>query len=170
MSHGYADFGVISVDHTFDEAKGRYFVTFTIEEGAHYRFGAINIDSSLPGVNTARLKGLIKTRPNHTFNADLVEKTIENLNIELTREGYAFAQVRPRGDRGKKLRWAVNHATRAGVTGLSAPSCLSADMSSSFQSRGQTNTSNLHYRWTRRTASRVWVGSAPDQVTSAVGP
>ena len=99
MSRGYADFRVISVDHTFDEAKGRYYVTFTIEEGPRYRFAAINIDSSLAGVNTARLKGLIKTRQGSTFNADLVEKTIENLNIELSREGYAFAQVRPRGDR-----------------------------------------------------------------------
>ncbi len=32
------------------------------------------------------------------------------------------------------------------------------------------NTGDLHYRWARRTASRVCVGSAPDQVTSAVGP
>jgi outer membrane protein insertion porin family len=99
MSHGYADFRVISADHTFDDAKGRYYVTFTVEEGPRYRFGAIDIDSSLPGVNTARLRGLIKTRPGNTFNADMVEKSIENLSIELTREGYAFAQVRPRGDR-----------------------------------------------------------------------
>jgi len=99
MSHGYADFRVISADHSFDEHKGRYYITFTVEEGARYRFGAVDIDSSLPGVNTARLKGLIRTRPGNTFNADMVEKTIENLSIELAREGYAFAQVRPRGDR-----------------------------------------------------------------------
>src|SRR6185503_15122644 len=73
--------------------------TYTVEEGPRYQFGVVNIDSSLPGLNTARLRGLIRTRQGNTFNADMVEKTIENLSIELTREGYAFAQVRPRGDR-----------------------------------------------------------------------
>jgi outer membrane protein insertion porin family len=99
MSHGYADFRVISVDHTFDEARGRYTVKFTVEEGERYHFAAVNIDSSLAGLNTAHLRGLVRTHPGASFNADEVEKTIENMSIELSREGYAFAQVRPRGDR-----------------------------------------------------------------------
>jgi outer membrane protein insertion porin family len=99
MSHGYADFRVVSVDHQFNEARGRYTVTFTIEEGSRYRFASINIDSSMPGVNTARLRSIVKARPGGTFNAGLVEKSIEDLTIELSREGYSFAQVRPRGDR-----------------------------------------------------------------------
>jgi outer membrane protein insertion porin family len=99
MSHGYADFRVISVDHTFDEARGRYTVKFTVEEGERYHFAAVNIDSSLAGLNTAHLRPLIRTRPGESFNADQVEKTIESVSIELAREGYAFAQVRPRGDR-----------------------------------------------------------------------
>ena len=99
MSHGYADFRVISVDHTFDEAKGRYAIIFTVEEGERYHFAAVNIDSSLAGLNTARLRPLVRTRPGESFNADQVEKTIESMSIELAREGYAFAQVRPRGDR-----------------------------------------------------------------------
>ena len=99
MSHGYADFRVVSVDHTFDEAKGRYFITYTIEEGDRYRFSAINIDSSIPGVSGASLKSVVKTRSGNVFNATDVEKSLENLSIEVAREGYAFAQVRPRGDR-----------------------------------------------------------------------
>ncbi len=99
MSHGYADFRVISVDHQFDDAKGRYFITFTIEEGPRYRFSSINVDSSIPNVNAASLRHIVRTRPGAVFDATLVEKSIEDLTIELSRQGYSFAQVRPRGDR-----------------------------------------------------------------------
>ena len=33
------------------------------------------------------------------YNADLVEKTVEAMTIQAARQGYAFANVRPRGDR-----------------------------------------------------------------------
>ncbi len=99
LSHGYADFRVVSVDHTFNEAAGRYSIVFTVEEGEHYHFGQSSLDSSIPGVNPARLRPLIRTHPGESFNADEVQKSIENMSIELAREGYPFAQVKPRGDR-----------------------------------------------------------------------
>ena len=43
--------------------------------------------------------GVVRTKPGRVFNASLVEKTIEELTVELASRGYAFAQVRPRGDR-----------------------------------------------------------------------
>ena len=99
MSHGFADFRVISVDHQFDDVKEKYYVTFTVEEGEKYNFGAINIDSSIPGVDSASLMSVVLTRSGTVFNSTSVEKTIEALTIELSKNGYAFAQVRPRGDR-----------------------------------------------------------------------
>ena len=54
MSHGYADFQVLSVDHTFDEAKGRYHVTFTLEEGPRYVFGLDQRRLVDPGRRTPR--------------------------------------------------------------------------------------------------------------------
>ncbi|OYW54106.1 MAG: outer membrane protein assembly factor BamA, partial [Rhizobiales bacterium 12-68-15] len=33
------------------------------------------------------------------YNAEMVEKSVENVTIEVSKRGYAFAQVRPRGDR-----------------------------------------------------------------------
>jgi outer membrane protein insertion porin family len=99
MSHGFADFRVISVDHSFDEARGRYHVVFTIEEGARYRFSTVSVDSTIPGVDGPSLMRYVKTRPGRVFNAALVEKTIEDLTIAVSSQGYAFAQIRPRGDR-----------------------------------------------------------------------
>ena len=99
MSHGYADFRVVAVDWDLNEARGRYHVTFTIEEGPRYRFSSVNIDSTIPGVNSTQLLRYVTTRSGRTFNATAVEKSVEALTIQLAREGYAFAQVRPRGDR-----------------------------------------------------------------------
>lgn len=99
LQNGFADFQVLGADAVFDEPAGKYYVTYTIEEGPRYRFGEINIDSSIPGVDPAQLMRVVKTVPGRTFNATYVERSVENITIELSRMGYVFAQVRPRGDR-----------------------------------------------------------------------
>jgi len=99
LSHGYADFQVLSGTATLDPAKGRYTVTYTVDEGPKYAFGDIAIDSSIQGVDSKMLDGFVLTRKGRVFNADQVQKSVENLTIELSRLGYVFAQVRPRGDR-----------------------------------------------------------------------
>lgn len=99
MSHGFADFRVISVDWDFNESTSRYSVVFTLDEGPRFKFGAINIDSTIPGVDTRALMRQVETKSGRVFDATKIEKTIENLTIELSRQGYAFVQVRPRGDR-----------------------------------------------------------------------
>ncbi len=99
LSHGYADFQILSGNAELDSAKGRYVLTYTLDEGAKYSFGDITIDSSIPNVSTAALQSYIVTQKGRVFNADEVQKSVENLTIELSRLGYVFAQVRPRGDR-----------------------------------------------------------------------
>jgi len=99
LSHGYADMQVLSGNAVLDQAKGRYVVTYTLDEGARYDFGDISIDSSIKGVDSGALQSFIVTQKGRPFNADEVQKSVENLTIELSRRGYVFAQVRPRGDR-----------------------------------------------------------------------
>ncbi len=99
MSHGYADFRVISADWNFDEKTQRYSVVFTLDEGARYRFATINIDSTIPGVDTRALMRQVTTKSGRIFNSAEVEKSVENLTIALSRGGNAFVEVRPRGDR-----------------------------------------------------------------------
>jgi outer membrane protein insertion porin family len=99
LKRGYADFQVLSSQATYDAEKGRYYVTFTVDEGPKYTFGKVNIDSSIAGLNSAALAQTLKTRSGAVFDSSKIEKSSEDLTIELSRLGYVFAQVRPRGDR-----------------------------------------------------------------------
>jgi outer membrane protein insertion porin family len=99
LEHGFADFQILGADAVFDEAKGRWHLTFTVDEGPKYKFGEIAIDSSIEGVDANQLMKVVKTKTGRTFNSRDVELSTENLTIELSRLGYVFAQVRPRGDR-----------------------------------------------------------------------
>jgi outer membrane protein insertion porin family len=98
LQNGYADFQVISSDVQTDEA-GKYHITFSIDEGPLYHFGAIAVDSSIPDINQDTLRGALHTVSGRTFDSLKVEKTLEDITIKLAGSGYAFATVRPRGDR-----------------------------------------------------------------------
>ncbi|MCB1477849.1 MAG: outer membrane protein assembly factor BamA [Rhodobiaceae bacterium] len=120
LKTGYADFRVISAVAELDRERNVFFVTFTIEEGERYNFGVIDIESNVPDVDPESLRGLIKTREGRIYNAELVEKTTEELTIELAKSGYAFAQVRPRGDRDPAsltvgITYVVDEGSRAYV-------------------------------------------------------
>ena len=99
LKNGYADIRIVSAVAEFDRARNGFIVTFTIDEGAPYRFGPVDIISNVRDVDVGSLRAKLKTSSGSVYNAEAVEKTIENMTVELSKRGYAFAQVRPRGDR-----------------------------------------------------------------------
>ncbi|MFP1632556.1 outer membrane protein assembly factor BamA [Zhengella sp. ZM62] len=98
-NRGYADFRVISADATLDETENEYRITFTIDEGERYTFGDVQIESTIPGVDTEQLKRVVETDSGDVYSAKNVEDSIVGLTENVAGEGYAFAQVTPRGDR-----------------------------------------------------------------------
>ncbi len=96
---GYADFQIVSSYADLDEAENRYTITFTVDEGEKYTFGNIELDSTISGVDTQSLRRLVETREGGTYSASKVEDTIIAMTERLAGQGYAFAQVTPRGDR-----------------------------------------------------------------------
>jgi outer membrane protein insertion porin family len=99
LDRGYADFQVISSVADLDRERNAFFITFTVEEGPQYRFGQIFVDSSIPGVDTAVLDGLVTTDAGDVFSSAEVDESLEILTLQLAGSGYPFAQVRPRLDR-----------------------------------------------------------------------
>lgn len=98
-NRGYADFRIISAVADFDREKQGFFITFTVEEGEQYRYGDIAVETTLPELDPAYLKSLASTSPGAIYSAREVEKTLEDITVAVASRGYAFVQVRPRGDR-----------------------------------------------------------------------
>lgn len=99
MRNGYADFRILAATADLDRERNVFFVTFTVDEGAQYSYGDIDVQSSLSGIDPARLKNVVGTSSGSTYSAEEVEKTMEALTIEAAKAGYPFAQVRPRATR-----------------------------------------------------------------------
>jgi outer membrane protein insertion porin family len=118
LKHGYADVQVVSATAEYDPAKKGFVITFTIEEGPVYHFGAIEVQSNVRAIDSQSLRPILLTHQGDTYNGEAIEKTIEDVTIEVARRGYPFANVRPRGDRNPETRtisvaYVVDEGTRA---------------------------------------------------------
>ncbi len=99
LKNGYADVRIVSAVAEFDPRRNGFILTFTIEEGERYTFGAVDIQSGVRDVDPAALRGKLRFGPGQVYNAEALEKSVEEMTVEMSKRGYAFAQVRPRGDR-----------------------------------------------------------------------
>ena len=118
LKHGYADVRIVSAIGEYDPAKKGFIITFTIDEGSQYRVGTVDVVSNVHAIDPQSLRGKLKLSPGNVYNADLVEKTVEAMTIEAAKRGYAFASVRPRGDRNFETKtinlvFVVDEGTRA---------------------------------------------------------
>jgi outer membrane protein insertion porin family len=104
LKHGFADVQVVSATGEYDPAQKGFIVTFTIEEGPVYHFSTIDIQSNVRAIDAATLRSDLLMASGQIYNGEAIEKTVENMTIELARRGYPFGTVRPRGDRNPQTR------------------------------------------------------------------
>ena len=104
LRNGYADFRVTSAVAELTPDREAFFITFTMDEGERYRFGAIDVNVSLPDLDPESLKGDIVPSEGDWYNADEVERTVQNLTDAIGARGYAFVDVRPRVSRDPETR------------------------------------------------------------------
>jgi outer membrane protein insertion porin family len=104
LRNGFADVRIVSAVGEYDpEGKG-FVITFTIDEGLQYHFGAVNIVSNVPEVPPESLRYKLRVEAGRVYNADAIEKSVEDTTIEVARRGFPFSTVRPRGDRNVATR------------------------------------------------------------------
>lgn len=99
LKNGYADFRIVSSSADMDAAGKGYVINVVLDEGQRYTVAGSDVESRIADVDTTRLKGAVRTRAGDTYNAEDVEKSVDGISREVAQRGYAFAQVRPRGDR-----------------------------------------------------------------------
>jgi outer membrane protein insertion porin family len=92
---GYADFKVTNAIAEFAPDRSGFYLTFTVNEGARYKFGNITIKSEKDGLDIKPLMPLIKSESGRWYNSDKIEDTINALTDHLNRQNYAFLVVDP---------------------------------------------------------------------------
>jgi len=99
LRHGYADFNIISADAQLSP-NGDYFeIAFSVEEGPRYTIADVAVNIGNTNLDPEKLKEVIKTGVGDDYNATKVDKTVENLALEASRQGFVFAKVEPKVDR-----------------------------------------------------------------------
>ena len=116
LAHGYADVRVQSQAH-YDAAKQGVVVTFSIAEGAQYHLGKVDIESTMKTVAAPELRSALRTQAGDVYDADAVNKTVEDLAMRLARSGEPFAAVTAHSDRQRdrhliNLVYAVDQGKR----------------------------------------------------------
>ncbi|MBN9006511.1 MAG: outer membrane protein assembly factor BamA [Rhizobiales bacterium] len=99
LKHGFADVQVVAALTEYDPARHGFLVTFKIDEGKQYRVGSVTFQSSIPSLDGNSLRSFSRVHVGALYNAEALEKSVEEMQVEASRRGYAFAVVRPRGDR-----------------------------------------------------------------------
>ncbi|WOH78512.1 outer membrane protein assembly factor BamA [Bradyrhizobium sp. BEA-2-5] len=99
LKNGFADVQVVAALTEYDPEKKGFNVTFKIEEGAQYRVASVNYTSSIATLDPNAMRAYSRVNVGSLYNVESVEKSVEEMQIEASRRGYAFAVVRPGGDR-----------------------------------------------------------------------
>src|SRR6201996_7226815 len=99
LKHGFADVQVVAALTEYDPGRKGFLVTFKIEEGQQYRVGSVQFASSIANLDGNALRTYSRVHVGSLYNVEAVEKSVEEMQIEASRRGYAFAVLRPRGDR-----------------------------------------------------------------------
>ncbi len=96
LGQGYADFKVVSAVAELSQDRKDFFITFTIDEGPRYRFGTVDIVSRLKSIDEKKLRPHLTVAKGKFYDANKIDKSIQNLTDAVGTLGFAFVEIRPR--------------------------------------------------------------------------
>ena len=99
FQNGFADFKVKSAIAELSPQRDAFYLTFTIEEGERYRFGKVDVKSTLPQEKLPNFDSSIGTKTGELYNATEVENSIDKMVDKLGDEGFAFVNIDPKVER-----------------------------------------------------------------------
>lgn len=95
LDEGYVDFRVVSSVAELSPSRDAFFITFTVDEGERYRYGKIDISSSLKDLDPQSLEGELETDEGDWYDQSEVDATVTALTEKVSELGYAFVEVEP---------------------------------------------------------------------------
>ncbi|MEO7178742.1 MAG: outer membrane protein assembly factor BamA [Allosphingosinicella sp.] len=104
LTHGYADFRVVSAVAELTSDRRDFIITYVVEEGERYKFADVKVESAIRDFSGEGLTKLLPMKGGDWYNAKLVEDTVTSLNESAGLFGYAFADVQPNFRRDKEAK------------------------------------------------------------------
>ena len=99
MKNGYADFQITNTDVAYQTNPPGYVITITMDEGPQYHVSSVAVVSNIPKVNGPALNQFVALRAGDVYDASSVDKSVEGITRDVARQGYAFSEARPHGER-----------------------------------------------------------------------
>ncbi len=96
LSRGYVDFRITAVNAQLAQERDGYFITFNVEEGQQFRFGATPVTSDLAEVDVALFQAAVKVKSGNVYSPLQVEADISKLEKLAIQQGLDFVRVEPR--------------------------------------------------------------------------
>ncbi|MGH6673341.1 MAG: outer membrane protein assembly factor BamA [Xanthobacteraceae bacterium] len=98
LAHGYADVRIHS-SASYAAGLTGVVLTYAIDEGPLYRLGKVALQSQLKTIDPAAYRPDLRSHAGDAYDADAVKKTIDDLTMDLARNGEPFADVVVRTER-----------------------------------------------------------------------
>jgi outer membrane protein insertion porin family len=118
LKNGYADVQIVSADARLTPDGNGFDINYVIEEGPRYSVADVAINVGDAKLDASGLTKVVRTGVGDTFNASKVDKSVENLTLEASNQGFVFAKVEPKVDRDAANRkvnitYNISEGTRA---------------------------------------------------------
>jgi outer membrane protein insertion porin family len=95
-NRGYYDFRVINTIAELAPDKNGFAITYTLDEGAKYKFGKLKVQTDLKRLNGAVLAQLLPIHQGQVYEDDKIQQATDALTFAAGAAGFAFVDVTPR--------------------------------------------------------------------------
>ena len=95
-NRGYYDFRTTSSIAELQSDQRNFVVTYTVSEGAKYKFGRLRVTTDLKRLNGAVLAQLLPIKEGQIYAGDKIEQSVDALTFAAGAAGFAFVDIRPR--------------------------------------------------------------------------
>jgi outer membrane protein insertion porin family len=103
-NRGYIDFRVLSTSSELTRDKDAFLLNFTVEEGQRYQFGEITLVTDEDDIDIEAFQKVNRIKVGQNYDPRRVETLLQELDVKLGKEGYAFVSPRPRISRDDETR------------------------------------------------------------------
>jgi outer membrane protein insertion porin family len=94
-NRGYYDFRVLSAISELAPDDSAFGITMTLDEGARFNFGNVDVVTENDRLNPDFLKMLLPIRSGQLYESDKIETAVDALTFAAGSAGYAFVEIEP---------------------------------------------------------------------------